>query len=860
VKRSAYWLAFLAVGPSFSLSAAFAQRDRAMGQARSLLKLGSGQPMPQGCSEKRATIVIEDTPTPTPAAAVRFSVTVPCTQPGEVVFCVGAADALGWWDPTKAVKCSTTAETFPVWTSEVVPLTGHPDSLEFKLIIGREDRRGGWRWEEGANRIARLPAPRPGTSGKVIRLSCTFGSSALNFALKAPGATSAWLLLEVPPGHQDWGKMGATEGANRFLFRLDPKTNRTSSIWHVEVAASQIAFCPTGVRYAWQLDAVLDTNGMPRASNPWILDPFAREIESCTVGAWNDRGSCYAPMAVVPEMHADKIFDWQGVDRPGLHLKDLVIYEMHVRGFTRNPDSKLREGSRLAGTFLGVLEKIPHLLRLGINCIELLPIFEFDETANPNWNPQTGEQLCNYWGYSTVAFFVPMHRFVVGGQVSAATTEFKTMVRELHRAGIEVILDVVFNHTAEGVWGGDHWKSWSAIALSKYYLLSQGYHTNYTGCGNTMNANDPLCMDWILECVRFWALDMRVDGFRFDAAASLCRGSDGKVLLEPPLIKRLTNDPELRHVKFVAEPWDCSLDGHMLGRFPTGWAEWNGKFRETVRRFLKGDEGMKGDFATSMCGSSDIFGHRGRRPCHSINYVTTHDGFTLRDLVSYNGKHNACNGEDSRDGEDYNNSWNCGAEGFTADGKIKHLRECQMRNFLVAVLLSVGTPLLLFGDEYGRSQNGCNNGYCQDSLSWFSWAECDREERGLVRFTRLLIALRRRYAHIFCRTEFLSDSDVWWRVSDWKDPYNYICYVLHGYSATGYSGFLIAFNAGHEERVCDLPDGNTFLRLVDTSLQPPQDICGDEAQPVTIQSGTYGMAPRSCIVLQCMMDYTMFAA
>lgn len=374
-----------------------------------------------------------------------------------------------------------------------------------------------------------------------------------------------------------------------------------------------------------------------------------------------------------------------------------------------------------------------------------------------------------------------------------------------------------------------------------------------------MNANDPLCADWIVECVRYWALEMRVDGLRFDVAPALCRGSGGKILDDPPVIRRLTNDPELKHVKLIAEPWDCAPDGHIMGRFPSAWAEWNGKFRETVRRFLKGDEGMKGDFATRMCGSSDIFAHSGRGPCHSINYVTSHDGFTLHDLVSYNGKHNSCNGEESRDGEDHNNSWNCGAEGPTGDDIVNRLRQRQMRNFLAALFLSSGTPMLPAGDEYGRSQQGCNNGYCQDTLSWFSWSECAREERGLVRFTRLLIALRRRYANLFCRREFLSDSDVWWRV-DWDEPYNYLCYVLHGYSDSGYTSLLVAFNAGHKDRDCELPDGNTFLRLVDTSLPPPQDICGDEVEPARLQGGTYKMAPRSCIVLQSMMDYTLFAA
>lgn len=561
-------------------------------------------------------------------------------------------------------------------------------------------------------------------------------------------------------------------------------------------------------------------------------------------------------MSVVPDrLVFGRGFDWQGITHPGLDIKDLVIYEVHTRGFTRSPDSGVTEWDLLAGTFLGFVEKIPHLLELGINCVELLPVFEFDETACPRTNPATDEQLCNYWGYSTVAFFVPMQRFCARPQVSASITEFKTLVRELHRVGIEVILDVAFNHTAEGTWGESNWHSLAAIDKEQYYLLSNGYDTNYTGCGNTINANQPLCSEWICDCLCYWVMEMQVDGFRFDLASTLTRGPDGQILAEPPLIQNIVSDPRLSHVKLIAEPWDCSYpSGYLVGRFPScgppRFAEWNGSFRDTARSFIKGDIGMKGQFATRMSGSSDLFGHDGRRPCHSINFVTCHDGFTLRDLVSFNEKHNECNGESS--GEDHNKSWNCGAEGLhSEESAVDQLRARQMRNLLVAVLLSVGTPMVTAGDEYGRTQRGNNNGWCQDNAtSWFDWGACRSERDGLFRFCRLLIALRKHYSHIFCRTEFLTVNDVWWRTY-WDDPYNYLCYVLHDkQDSNGYSGLLVAFNAGHEERSCDLPANGCWHRLLDTNLAPPLDICEDERVAMRITTPSYAMEAYSCIVLK----------
>jgi len=678
------------------------------------------------------------------------------------------------------------------------------------------------------------------------------GGGAVNFTLDAPGSKSAWLLALLPPGHPGLaavGAAGSTQDVELHVL-LDPAQNRSGDTWHIELEPS---FEAKGVKYAWLLDPPLGPEGRPQGHAKRLLDPCAKCMSAPHApDQWNRRAAKYSPLGMVPDHRVCGAFNWDGVKPPGHHMKDLVIYEAHVRGFTRNRDSGISNWEQQAGSYLGFVEKIPYLMKLGVTAVELLPVFEFDETACPRKNPQNGEQLCNYWGYSTVNFFCPMQRFSAEDKPGAAIVGFKTLVRELHRQGIEVLLDVVFNHTAEGCWGEHNWHSLESIARDKYYIIKDGKHCNYTGCGNTVNANDGLAAEWILECMRFWVEEMHVDGFRFDLASTLCRDGNGRVGTDPHVIKMMVQDPVLSKTKLIAEPWDCSWpDGYLVGKFPqcgpSRWAEWNGIFRDTVRSFLKGDESQKGDFCTRLCGSADLY--KGRAPYYSINFVTAHDGFTLRDLVSYNGKHNECNGENS--GDDHNRSWNCGAEGETGDGGVKHARERQTRNFLVALLLSVGTPMITFGDEVGRTQRGCNNGWCQDALSWFSWSDYAREENKLFRFVRLLIAFRKAHHRVFARESFVGDKDIWWR-HHWDDPYNYVCYVLHD-RQDGYNGILIAFNAGAEKRVCDLPPGNTWYRVIDTNLPAPTDIADGEEAAVQI-SGSYGMMPHSCVVLTTSKD------
>ncbi|MEN3359788.1 MAG: isoamylase [Mycobacteriales bacterium] len=466
-----------------------------------------------------------------------------------------------------------------------------------------------------------------------------------------------------------------------------------------------------------------------------LSDPYAKMIGGrAEWGVPPDYFDRYVYRARLPM----EDFDWEG-DRPlRLPTEDLVIYELHVRGYTRHPSSGVAAG----GTFAGLAEKIPYLRELGVNCVELMPIFEFDECENIRVNPVTGNRLLNFWGYSTVSFFAPKASYAATGRYGMQVDELKNLVKKLHAAGIEVMLDVVFNHTAEGNELGPT-ISFRGLDNRTYYMLTpDGYYYNFSGTGNTVNCNDPVVRGFVLDCLRYWAIEYHIDGFRFDLAAILDRAPDGTPLANPPLIESLAHDPVLRDCKLVAEAWDAG-GLYQVGRFPGyfRWSEWNGRYRDTLRRFLKGDQGTIGEMASGLVGSPDLYGHRG--PAASVNFVTAHDGFSLADLVSYNDKHNDANGERNQDGDNGNNSWNCGAEGHTDDAATLALRRQQMRNALLLLLSSHGVPMLLAGDEMARTQHGNNNAYCQDDPDfWFDWQLAERNA-DLVRFTRLAIAFRR---------------------------------------------------------------------------------------------------------------------
>ncbi|MBI5273159.1 MAG: glycogen-debranching protein [Chlamydiia bacterium] len=554
---------------------------------------------------------------------------------------------------------------------------------------------------------------------------------------------------------------------------------RTGDIWHIGIEG-----LPLDALYAFRLE------GREQDPTPWLADPASKSPATPLQWGLGTRG-VWSRCSVEPP------FDWQGVERPQIPLSDLLIYEMHVRGFTRHHSS----GVKHPGTYLGVIEKIPYLKKLGINAVELMPIFEFDETHCKNRDPDTQLPLLNYWGYNPLYFFSPMRRYSASEK---ALSEVKTLVREMHKNGIEVFLDVVYNHTGEGK-ESDYQFSFRGIDNASYYLLDQaGEYLDFTGCGNTLNVNDPEVSRLILESLCFWAQEVRIDGFRFDLASIFSRGASGEPIKNPPILEKIRSDPALRGVKLIAESWDAA-GLYQLGHFPsTGpWSEWNGVFRDRTRSFLKG-EGLAGKFADVLCGSEFLY--RSQSPLCSINLITSHDGFSLYDLVSYNQKHNFLNGEMGKDGENHNFSWNCGVEGASDDPSILALREKQMRNFLLSLFLARGIPMLLMGDEYGQTRNGNNNPYVQDNaINWFLWDTLEQKQN-MFDFVSGLIAFRKMCA-VLKSAAFLTDKEVDWHgkepfQADWGNDNRLIAYTL-----IGSPSLYIAFNAHGHAVTVRLPPG-----------------------------------------------------
>ncbi|WP_026508480.1 glycogen debranching protein GlgX [Butyrivibrio sp. MC2013] len=493
--------------------------------------------------------------------------------------------------------------------------------------------------------------------------------------------------------------------------------------------------------YGYRFDGVMDKKkGLWFDKEKIVLDPYAKSVSGRS--RWGEKPDFNDPFPHRGQLIRED-YDWEGDKPPRLRQKDLVIYEMHVRSFTQNENSAVRH----RGTYAGITEKIPYLKKLGINCVELLPIFEFDEFEN--YREIEGRKLYNYWGYSTVDFFAPKAGYAASAPFGMEADELKNMVKKLHAEGIEIILDVVFNHTAEGNENGPY-ISYRGIDNRTYYLLTpDGYYYNFSGCGNTLNCNNAVVRNMILDCLRYWVSSYHIDGFRFDLASILTRDQNGAPMMSPPLIESLAHDPILGGCKLIAEAWDAG-GLYQVGSFPSWnrWAEWNGKYRDCVREFIKGNADAAVELYWRIGGSADLYG--ARSPEVSVNFLTCHDGFTLYDLVSYNGKHNEANGEDGRDGCDDNHSWNCGAEGESPDKEIYDLRQRQIRNAMTILLTSRGVPMLLSGDEFANTQYGNNNAYCQDNeISWLDW---DRaiEYGDLTKYISDLIAFRK--AHPVLRT------------------------------------------------------------------------------------------------------------
>jgi isoamylase len=675
--------------------------------------------------------------------------------------------------------------------------------------------------------------------GHPLPLGATVHRAGVNFSIFSKHATACWLLL-----------FDAGNPEPAISLPLDPHSHRTGQVWHIFVEGLDV-----GAQYAFRFD--MQPNPDPAIyrfdGSKTLLDPYARVISGGSEWGRIAPDLACKRRSVVTENH----FDWEHDQPLNIPLADSIIYEMHVRSFTRHGSS----GVAHPGTFAGLIEKIPYLKKLGVTAVELLPVNEFEESDTDRVNPFTGEPLRNLWGYQPTAFFAPNTAYSSKHEDGEQVREFKRLVKALHQAGIEVILDMVFNHTAEGADDGPTW-SFRGIDNATYYILDPetGKYLNYSGCGNTVNCNNPVVRDFIVDCLRYWVTEMHVDGFRFDLASILGRGQDGSVLKNPPLLESMAYDPVLANTKLIAEAWDAA-GLYQVGTFPSWgrWAEWNGIFRDDVRRFVKGDAGMTSALATRLLGSPDLYETSAREPYHSINFVTCHDGFTLHDLVSYNEKHNLANGENNQDGSNANLSWNCGIEGTTIDSAINSLRARQRKNFAAILLFSHGVPMLLAGDEMGRTQQGNNNAYCQDNnVSWMNW-DLATENAGLVRFFQLLIAFRKR-CPMLRRDTFALDAGTGFHVTwhgqkrlsaDWGPESRSVAMQWTQLHPDGTRDDLHFIAQAHwEDQEFELPDigKREWFRLVDTSLAAPQDVA-EEGQEYPLPSQeTYAVKARSVVI------------
>ena len=694
-------------------------------------------------------------------------------------------------------------------------------------------------------------------------LGATWMGNGVNFAIFSEHATGIELCL--------FDNIEATEEN----FRI-PVTERTDQIWHVflpDVGPGQLY----GFRVAGPYDP---EHGMRFNSSKLLLDPYAKAIAGEVI--WADEMFGYAvgdkedltqdprddAWGVPKSVVIDTGFDWQGDRRPGVPLHTSVIYEVHVQGF-----SKLWQEvpERLRGTYaaLGSPAGIDYLKKLGVTAVDLLPVH-----AHIDDKILVDSGLTNYWGYNTIGFFAPHAQYSSGGQTGAQVSEFKSMVRNLHAAGIEVILDVVYNHTAEGNHLGPTlcFRGIDNLAYYRLHPENPRLYLDFTGTGNTFNLLHPHTLQLVMDSLRYWVLEMHVDGFRVDLAVSLVRNHGGFNKLHP-FFEIIQQDPVLSRVKLIAEPWDVGESGYQVGNFPAPWSEWNGKYRDAARGFWKGDEGRIGEMGYRLTGSPDLYQHNGRRPSASINFVTSHDGFTLNDLVSYNEKQNELNGDGNNDGDNNNLSWNCGVEGATDDPQINALRERHRRNFLVTLFLSQGVPMLLGGDEWGRTQKGNNNAYCQDNeISWFDWRH-DEKQKQFLEFTRKLIWFREGHP-VFRRPKFFPGRrirgseirDVMWfnpggsEMSDeeWASPFvRCVGMLLSGdtVDVVNFEGepirddtFLLLMNAHYEAIPLVLPgQENLEWQLILDTMDPN----GFLAEPKKIASGDdVDLRGRACCLLQ----------
>ncbi len=681
-------------------------------------------------------------------------------------------------------------------------------------------------------------------AGRPHPLGSTPDQYGVNFSVFSEHATSVELLLFDE--HDDPKPVQ--------IIKLDPRINKTFHFWHIYVRGLK-----PGTHYAYRVDGPQDLYGAGHrfSRNKVLIDPYASGNTNALwnrVDALGDKDNLTTCMRSVVIDLSD--YDWEG-DRPiNRPMKDTIIYEMHVGGFTRS----LSSGCQYGGTFSDVVEKIPYLRKLGVTAVELMPIFDFDEKQVIR--EVNGVPLKDYWGYNPHSYFAPEGSYCVSPELGNHIKEFRDMVKALHKAGIEVILDVVFNHTSEGNHLGPI-INFKGFDNSIYYHLvpwDRQYYMDYSGCGNTFNCNHPIPEKLILECLEFWVREMHVDGFRFDEGSILARGEDGVPLIHPPVIWHIDTSEVLADTKIIAEAWDAA-GLYQIGYFPGyRWAEWNGLYRDNVRQFVKGDPGLTGAVASRIAGSGDLYQSKGHLPINSVNFITCHDGFTLNDLVSYNYKNNEVNGENNRDGINDNLSWNCGFEGETDNPFVESLRQKQIKNFATILFLSQGVPMITAGDEIRRTQKGSNNAYCQDNeISWFDWGLVEKNAN-IFRFFKLMIRFRKDHP-VLCRGCFFTGevnerglADISWHGTKLFSPGWYdsqsraFAFTLGGFN--GDADIHVMLNMYWEGLEFELPTvpGRTWYRVVDTSIASPMDIV-EPGQEMMVTGNTYFVSDRSTVIL-----------
>lgn len=704
---------------------------------------------------------------------------------------------------------------------------------------------------------------KPVWPGKPYPLGANWDGEGVNFALFSENATGVFLCL--------------FDAEEKETARIK-LTEHTDQVWHIYLPG-----VAPGQLYGYRVEGPWDPeNGLIFNENNLLLDPYAKAINGSI--DWSDamfgypvqnpdedrdlvKTSSDSASGMNKSLVIDSRFDWEGDVAPNTPLHNSIIYELHVKGFTAlHP--KLDPAIRGTYKALSQPEVIDYLLQLGLTAVELMPVHQF---VNDRHLVEKG--LSNYWGYNSIGFFAPHYAYSSSGSAGQQVVEFKEMVKALHKAGLEVILDVVYNHTAEGNHYGPT-LCFKGIDNQAYYRLvpdNKRYYMDYTGTGNSLNMLHPRALQLVMDSLRYWVTEMHVDGFRFDLASTLARGLHEVGRLST-FLDTIHQDPVISQVKLIAEPWDIGEGGYQVGNFPVLWAEWNGKYRDGVRRFWKGDESQLADLAYRISGSSDLYMLNGRQPSASINFVTAHDGFTLNDLVSYNEKHNEANKEDNQDGESNNLSWNCGAEGPTEDPDINRLREQQKRNFLTTLLLSQGVPMICSGDEYGRTQFGNNNAYCQDNeISWFNW-DWEPRHQALFSFTSALLAIRKNHP-IFHRRRFFQGRDIrgrevkdirWIRTDgedmtdeEWETSYvRTMGVMLNGRvmdevdergNVIKDALFLILVNASEETIEYILPANGQ-----QTAWQARIDTSAETAilEEVKLVENRYSVNPRSMVLLQ----------